>query len=57
VVDVLADLVNRGYFDVDLALVVGRRILYENGVEFWRLAGADGALHADTAVSTAGGQA
>ena len=57
VVDVLADLVNRGYFDVDLALVVGRRILCDNGVEFWRLAGADGALHADTAVSTAGGRA
>jgi hypothetical protein len=41
VVDVLADLVDRGYFDVDLALLVARRIFHDNGFEFWRLAGAD----------------
>ena len=37
VADVLADLVNRDYFDVDLALVVARRILHDNGAEFWRI--------------------
>jgi hypothetical protein len=57
VIDVLTGLVDRGYFDVDIALEVAGRILYGNGVEFWRLAGTNGVLHADTSVSTAGGQA
>jgi len=38
VADVLAELVDRGYFDVDLALEVARRIFHDNGVEFWRIA-------------------
>ncbi len=37
VADVLADLVQRDYFDVELALLVARRMLHDNGVEFWRL--------------------
>jgi hypothetical protein len=36
VTDVLAELVDRGYFDVDLALETARRILYANALEFWR---------------------
>jgi hypothetical protein len=36
ITDVLTDLVNRDYFDVDLALVVAKRILHDNGSEFWR---------------------
>jgi len=38
VADVLADLVERRYFGMDLALEVAERILYRNGLEFWRLA-------------------
>jgi len=34
---VLADMVDRGYYDVELALYVARRILHDNGAEFWRL--------------------
>ena len=37
VADVLADLVRRDYFDLELALLVARRMLHDNGVEFWRL--------------------
>ena len=37
VADVLTDLVERDYFDEELALEVARRILHDNGVEFWRL--------------------
>ena len=37
IADVLADLVSRGYFDVDLAIEVAQRILYKNGADFWRL--------------------
>ena len=38
VADVLADLVQREYFSMELALEVGARVLYKNGLEFWRLA-------------------
>ena len=44
IADVLADLVERGYFDPDLARHVARRILHDNGMDFWRTgdgAGAD----------------
>lgn len=37
IADVVADLVRRNYFDVDLALEVARRILHDKGFEFWRL--------------------
>ncbi len=37
ITDVLTELVDRGYFDVDLALETARRILYANAVEFWRI--------------------
>lgn len=37
IADVLTDLVERNYFDLELALVVAKRILHENGAEFWRL--------------------
>ena len=37
VADVLAGLVESDYFDEELALEVARRILHDNGVEFWRL--------------------
>ena len=37
VADVLADLVHREYFDEELALEVARRILHDNGIEFWKL--------------------
>ena len=37
VADVLADLVDRDYFDEELALEVARCILHDNGIEFWRL--------------------
>ncbi len=37
IADVLAELVDRGYFDVDLALETARRILYANALEFWRI--------------------
>ena len=36
--DVLAEFVRRGYFDSGVALTAARRILYENGAEFWGLA-------------------
>jgi hypothetical protein len=39
IADVLADLVDRGYFDPDLALETARRILHDNGLDFWRIAG------------------
>jgi hypothetical protein len=35
ITDVLADLVDRDYFDVDLALEIAKRILWQNGVDFW----------------------
>jgi hypothetical protein len=35
IADVLADLVERDYFDMTLALEVGRRILHDNGAQFW----------------------
>jgi predicted TIM-barrel fold metal-dependent hydrolase len=41
VADVLAELVTSGYFDLDLALEVARRIMHDNGAEFWGL-GASG---------------
>jgi hypothetical protein len=34
---VLAELVDQGYFDLNLALEVARRILYANAIDFWRL--------------------
>ena len=37
VADVLSDLVESDYFDEELALELARRILHDNGVEFWRL--------------------
>jgi hypothetical protein len=37
VADVLADLVEKEYFDEELALEVGRQILHDNGVNFWGL--------------------
>jgi len=37
ITDVLADLVERNYFDLELALVVAKRILHDNGVEFWNI--------------------
>jgi hypothetical protein len=37
VAEVLAGLVNRGYFDADVALEVARCVLHDNGVKFWRL--------------------
>ena len=37
VADVLADLVDRDYFDEELALEVAHCILHDNGIEFWRL--------------------
>jgi hypothetical protein len=37
VADVLADLVEKDYFDEELALEVARRILHDNGIEFWRV--------------------
>jgi hypothetical protein len=37
IVDVLADLVARDYFDVDVALDVAKRILHDNGLSFWGL--------------------
>jgi len=40
VADVLTELVDRGYFDTELALRVARRILHDNGAEFWRLESA-----------------
>ena len=38
VADVLTDLVEREYLNLELALTVARKILHDNGVEFWRLA-------------------
>jgi hypothetical protein len=35
--EVLSDLVERDYFDCELALEAARRILHDNGREFWRL--------------------
>ncbi len=37
IVDVLTDLVERNYFDLELALVIAKRILHDNGAEFWEL--------------------
>ena len=37
ITDVLVDLVERDYFDMNLALDVARRILHDNGIEFWRI--------------------
>lgn len=37
ITDVLTDLVERNYFDLELALVIARRILHDNGAEFWHL--------------------
>jgi hypothetical protein len=51
VADVLADLVDRGYFDVDMALLVARRVFHDNGVEFWRLAEADEARNGSEPVT------
>ena len=34
---VLSDVVEAGYFGKELALEIGRRIMYENGAEFWRI--------------------
>jgi hypothetical protein len=36
--DVLAQLVDSGYFDLELALETARRILHDNGCDFWRIA-------------------
>ena len=41
--DVLADLVDGGYFYLDLALELAERILYRNGLAFWRLDSDSGA--------------
>jgi len=41
VADVMADLVDRGYFDVELALAVTKRIFHDNGAEFWHLDNKD----------------
>jgi hypothetical protein len=38
IADVLTELVDRDYFDVDLALETARRILYANALEFWSIA-------------------
>jgi len=37
IAEVLSDLVERGYFGVEEALFVARRILHDNGAAFWRL--------------------
>jgi hypothetical protein len=37
IADVLADLVQRSYFDLEFALLLARRILHDNGIEFWRV--------------------
>lgn len=37
VAEVLAGLVERGYFDEELALLVGRRMLHDNAIDFWRI--------------------
>jgi uncharacterized protein len=37
IADVLTDLVERGYFDLELALQVAKRILHNNGAEFWHI--------------------
>ena len=42
ITDVLAGMVDRGYMGTELAVAVARRVLHDNGVEFWRLGGMEG---------------
>lgn len=37
IIEVLADLVDQGYIDLELALHIARRILHDNGANFWKI--------------------